>query len=63
VAVSQTFWIGVVGAVVAVVAALGMKELALRQQSGAQAKAEGEAKAEAAAAAADGSRPALPVTD
>jgi hypothetical protein len=59
-AVSQTFWIGVVGAVVAVVAALGMKELALRQQSGAQARA--EAKADAATAA-DSSRPALPSTD
>jgi hypothetical protein len=62
-AVSQTFWIGVVGAVIAVAAALGMKELALRQQSGAQAKAEGEARADAAAASADGTRSALPTTD
>jgi hypothetical protein len=59
-AVAQTFWIGVVGAVLAVVAAIGMKELALRQQTGAQAKA--EAKADAAAAA-DGGRPAIPAAD
>jgi len=61
-AVSQTFWIGVVGAVLAVVAAIGMKELALRQQTPAQAAASAKADA-AAATAADGSRPALPSTD
>jgi hypothetical protein len=58
-AVSQTFWIGVVGAVLAVVAAIGMKELALRQQTPAQAAA----AAKADAATADGGRPAIPAAD
>ena len=58
-AVSQTFWIGVIGAVLAVVAAIGMKELALRQQTPAQAAA----AAKADAATADGGRPAIPAAD
>jgi EmrB/QacA subfamily drug resistance transporter len=58
-AVAQTFWIGVVGAVLAVVAAIGMKELALRQQTPAQAAA----AAKADAATADGGRPAIPAAD
>jgi EmrB/QacA subfamily drug resistance transporter len=58
-AVSQTFWIGVVGAVLAVLAAIGMKELALRQQTPAQAAA----AAKADGATADGGRPAIPAAD
>jgi EmrB/QacA subfamily drug resistance transporter len=58
-AVSQTFWIGVAGAVLAVLAAIGMKELALSQHSPAQAAA-----AAKAAGAADGAnRPAVPAAE
>jgi MFS family permease len=50
-AVAQTFWIGVVAAIVAALAAAGMQELALRRTTTAQA------------AAADGRRPAVPAAD
>jgi EmrB/QacA subfamily drug resistance transporter len=50
--VAQTFWIGVVAAIVAALAAAGMRELALRRQTTAQA-----------AAAAEGRRPAVPAAD
>jgi hypothetical protein len=56
-AVSQTFWIGVAGAVLAVIAALGMRELALQHESPA------EAAAAAKAASADGVRPAVPAAE
>ena len=58
-AVSQTFWIGVVGAVLAVIAALGMKELALTQHTPAEAAAAARAKAAADAQ----SRPTAPATE
>jgi hypothetical protein len=54
--VASTFWIGVVAAVLAALAAAAMQELALRQQTPAQAAA-------TAAAAGDGRRPAVPAAD
>ena len=54
--VASTFWIGVGAAVLAALAATAMQELALRQQTPAQAAA-------TAAAAGDGRRPAVPAAD
>ena len=56
-AVAQTFWIGVVAAVIAAAAAMAMQELKLRQQSAAEERAEHEASI-AGQAAAEG-RPSI----
>jgi Na+/melibiose symporter-like transporter len=56
-AVAQTFWIGVGAALIAALAAAGMKELRLRQETPA------EAAAAHAAAKADGQRPAVPAAE
>jgi EmrB/QacA subfamily drug resistance transporter len=58
-AIASTFWIGVGAAIIAAIAASGMQELKLRQQTAAQAAATDNADA----AARDGGRPAVPAAD
>ena len=55
--VAQTFWIGVIAAVIAAVAAAGMKELPLRKQTTAQMVAERQTQT------GEPQRPAIPAAD
>ena len=67
-AVAQTFWLGVLGSVVAVVAAIAIKEIPLRTTAGAPvAAAKQEAVTSTAAStahtASTADKPGLPATD
>ena len=62
-AVAQSFVIGVAAALIAAIAASGMKELKLRQETAAQSAAAATKADPAGAAAADGGRPAVPAAE
>jgi hypothetical protein len=62
-AIAQTFWIGVVTGVAAVVAALFMRELPLRSTNAAPAPAGAASSTKTAGASGSDGRPPLPAAD